>query len=72
MTLIEFEEHIAEYEARLALIAEQHWFQVLFMHSVASKDGDSAITSGTKCWLTKAEAELLWQAQSQYISEEDF
>jgi hypothetical protein len=72
MTLIEFEEHIAEYEARLALIAEQNWFKILLMHSVVEESTWSAITSWVQYWLKKTEAELLWQAQSQYISEEDF
>ena len=38
MTLDEFEDKIAEYEARLAFIAEENGFKVLLMHSVIDSD----------------------------------
>ena len=66
MTLDEFEDKIAEYEARLAFIAEENGFKVLLMHSVI--DSDYNVRTGwIECGTDMTTALLLWADQLTYI-----
>lgn len=68
MTLVEFEEKIAEYEAQLAILAESHWFDIMLMHSIKWKWSNvltSWIISGFK-W---EDVDTLANAQSIYIND---
>lgn len=68
MTLDEFEDKIAEYEARLALIAEENWFKVLLVHSIIDKDYNVR-TAWLEYGTDITTALLLWADQLTYIRE---
>lgn len=68
MTLVEFEEKIAEYEAQLALIAESHWFDIMLMHSV-KWTWSNVITSWMVHGFKWDDVETIANVQSIYIND---
>lgn len=44
MTHIEFNDHIMEYEARLVLLANQNWYELLVTHSLLDPITEDVLT----------------------------
>jgi hypothetical protein len=68
MTLVEFEEKIAEYEAQLVIIAESRWFDIMLMHSIKWK-GSNVLTSWIVQGFKEEDIDALVNAQSIYIND---
>ncbi len=70
MTHIEFNDHIMEYEARLVLLANQNWYELLVAHSILDPLTEDVLTGW--CWDISDPMVIpyMLMKQTAYINEE--